>query len=82
MPILFLHGDRDAVAPIAHVREAAAYSGWQLQEYSDATHALALTHAPLVDQQVAQFLAVQQQVSTHQLPGGESGDGATAPEEK
>ena len=54
--ILFLHGDHDPLAPIAHAREAAAPGGWKLHKYAGATHALAVTHAPILERQVAEFL--------------------------
>lgn len=81
MPILFLHGDHDAVAPIARVCDAASDGGWQLQEYTGATHALALTHAPLLGQRVARFLALEQASNMHPLPGEVSEDGPRAPAE-
>jgi pimeloyl-ACP methyl ester carboxylesterase len=63
IPILFLHGDRDALAPIARVREASECGGWTLHEYPDAVHALNLTHATAVGRDVGHFLIEQAAMS-------------------
>jgi pimeloyl-ACP methyl ester carboxylesterase len=63
MPILFLHGDQDSLAPIKGARRAAACGGWKLQEYAGGTHALCLTNAEELGQQIAHFLSDEQKVS-------------------
>ena len=65
MPILFLHGDQDTLAPITGVRRAEAYGGWKLQEYAGGTHALCFTHPEALSQQIAHFLS--DEPSTSQL---------------
>jgi pimeloyl-ACP methyl ester carboxylesterase len=46
IPLLFIHGDQDILAPVERVRMAAGLGAWPTIEYAGAAHSLALTHAP------------------------------------
>ncbi len=56
IPVSFLHGDKDDLAPIAGARAAAAYGGWPLREYPRATHALSISHGRSVGAEIARFV--------------------------
>jgi pimeloyl-ACP methyl ester carboxylesterase len=46
IPLFFIHGDQDTIAPVERVRMAASLGSWPTLEYAGAAHSLALTHAP------------------------------------
>jgi pimeloyl-ACP methyl ester carboxylesterase len=59
VPLLFIHGDQDALAPVQHVRSAARLCRWPVIEYAGASHSLAMTHAPALNRALADhFTAV------------------------
>ena len=64
MPLLFLHGDRDALAPIVRARQAAGFGGWPLREYPRATHALTVSHTGSVGREIARFITEAEQEKT------------------
>ena len=64
IPVCFLHGDKDDLAPIAGARAAATYGGWPLREYPRATHALSISHSRAVGAEIARFVAQADAVRT------------------
>ncbi|HEX6122575.1 MAG TPA: alpha/beta fold hydrolase [Ktedonobacterales bacterium] len=59
IPLLFIHGDQDSIAPVERIRMAAALGHWPTIEYAGAAHSLALTHAPtLADALAGHFMGV------------------------
>ncbi len=65
IPLRFIHGDHDAIAPVERVRLAAQLGHWPVHEYAGAAHSLAMTHAPALRQALASYLTE---------PGGPSGN--------
>jgi len=78
-PILFLQGDRDALAPVVRVRQAAGYGGWPLREYPRATHALTISHGQSLGREIATFIAQTEQQQQQQQGQRQAAAIAAAP---
>ncbi|MBF6590287.1 MAG: alpha/beta fold hydrolase [Ktedonobacterales bacterium] len=57
LPVIFIHGDQDTIAPVTRARLAAAVGPWPIIEYAGAAHSLALTHAHALNRELARHLA-------------------------